>query len=231
MDPLAPESFFDLEAFEHRALFQDAQYVWQALARLKSYMASLEGRDIRGRVSPGAWIEGDGIVIEEGAVVGPGACIQGPAIIGPEAEVRHGAFLRGNVLLGRGALVGHATEVKGSVFLNGAKAGHFAYVGDSLLGKGVNLGAGTKLANLRLDRANVTISHNGHRIDTELRKLGAILGDGCELGCNVVTNPGTLLGKACRVFPAIAVHGVHAAFTTLMLKDGWMTASRAGDQQ
>jgi len=205
----APSDYFDLDAFEHRALFDGVSYVWEALDRLPTYLAAFKGRRLEGRVSPGAWLEGEDIVIASGAHVDPTAYICGPAIIGPDAEVRHGAWIRGHAILGRGAVVGHATEVKNSIFLDGAKAGHFAYVGDSLLGRDVNLGAGTKLANLRFDGAPVVVRVGDRRLDTRRRKLGAILGDGCELGCNVVTNPGTILGRRSMVHPAIAIHGVH----------------------
>ena len=205
--PLAPAAFFELAGFRHQALFAGASYVWEALGRIESYLRELGATSIEGKVSTGAWLEGDLIVIGEGSVVEPGAYIQGPCFIGRNTEVRHGAYLRGNVVVGDGCVVGHATEVKNSVFLDGAKAGHFAYVGDSLLGRGVNLGAGTKLANLRLDGARVTVRIGENEIDTGRRKLGAVLGDGTETGCNSVTNPGTFLGRGCRVLPCVNIGG------------------------
>ena len=141
------------------------------------------------------------IQLEEAVVVEPGALIQGPAWIGPETQVRQGAYLRGNVLAGRACVIGHTTEVKNAIFLDGAKAGHFAYVGDSILGREVNLGAGTKLANLKLTRTTVKIRIGSKVWDTGLRKLGAILGDGVQTGCNSVTNPGTLIGPGSFLLP------------------------------
>ena len=134
--------------------------------------------------------------------------IEGPCYIGADAEIRHTAYLRGGSWICEGAVVGHATEVKNSIFLPGAKAPHFNYVGDSILGFGVNLGAGTKLSNVRNDRREIRLTlGDGSRVDTGLRKMGALVGDGAELGCNVVTNPGTILAPATMVNPNETVTG------------------------
>jgi NDP-sugar pyrophosphorylase family protein len=127
--------------------------------------------------------------------------IKSPAIIGDMSEVRQGAYLRGYCLAGKKCVLGHTTEIKHSIFLNDAKAGHFAYVGDSILGNDVNLGAGTKLANLRFLPGNITVFSEGEPIDTFRRKLGAILGDGCQTGCNSVTSPGTLMAQGAVLMP------------------------------
>jgi UDP-N-acetylglucosamine diphosphorylase / glucose-1-phosphate thymidylyltransferase / UDP-N-acetylgalactosamine diphosphorylase / glucosamine-1-phosphate N-acetyltransferase / galactosamine-1-phosphate N-acetyltransferase len=145
------------------------------------------------------------IMLGPGTVVEPGALIKGPTLIGARTEVRQGAYIRGRCIVGDGCIVGHTTEMKSSVMLNAAKAGHFAYIGDSILGQESNLGAGTKLANLRIKGDEVKIPVGDGLISTGLRKFGAVVGDRCELGCNVVTNPGTLLGKDCAVFPTISV--------------------------
>jgi len=171
--------------------------------------------DVEGTVHEGACLVGNGIRIGAGSVVEPGAYVKGPCWIGRDVEVRHGAYVRGHCLVGDGAVVGHATEVKGSVFLPGAKAGHFAYVGDSILGRDTNLGAGTKLANLRLAGDAVVVRHGEQRWATGLRKLGAILGDGAQTGCNSVTNPGTVLGRGALVHPCVVATGAHPAGTVL----------------
>ncbi len=158
----------------------------------------LEGAAV---VCAGAVLWDDEIEIGPGSLVEPGAFIRGPAVLGACTEVRQAAYIRGEVLIGSGCVVGHATEVKSSIFLDGAKAGHFAYVGDSILGRDVNLGAGTKLANLKIIPGNVEIPLPDGRVDTGRRKFGAVLGDESETGCNSVTSPGVLLGKRCRVFP------------------------------
>ncbi len=163
---------------------------------------------IHGNVHPQAFISGR-VYIAEGATVEPTAMIQGPCIIGPHAEVRHAAYIRGNVFVGAKAVVGHTTEVKGSVFFDHAKAGHFAYVGDSILGYNVNLGAGTKLANLKLDGSSVSVKHpvSGHLINTGLRKFSAIMGDESQTGCNAVLSPGTILMPKTLVMSCVHYRG------------------------
>jgi NDP-sugar pyrophosphorylase family protein len=156
-------------------------------------------------IMAGAIFKGSRIRIGKGVLIEPGAFIKSPTIIGDQTEVRHGAYIRGNCLIGRNCVVGHVTEVKHTIFLDGAKAGHFAYLGDSILGNGVNLGAGTKLANLRFIKGDISIAIPGSTVKTGLRKLGGILGDYVQTGCNSVTNPGTLLGKKSMVIPNTTV--------------------------
>ena len=164
----------------------------------------------------GACLMDDDIFVGPGSVVEPGALIKGPTIIGSYCEIRQGAYLRGHCLVGDRCVLGHTTEVKHSVMLNGAKAGHFAYIGDSILGNRTNLGAGTKLANLKITGTPVGIKISGKVYDTGLRKFGAIIGDDTETGCNSVTNPGTLLGRRCLVLPAISVKsGYYADGSTM----------------
>ena len=147
------------------------------------------------------------ISIGKGCIVEPGVLIKGPTIIGDMTEVRQGAYIRGNCLIGNRCVVGHSTEAKTTIMLNGAKAGHFAYLGDSILGNDVNLGAGTKLANFKIIKAEIKLRAGGKVYNTGLRKLGAILGDQTETGCNSVTSPGTLLGKKSLVYPCVNVPG------------------------
>ncbi|MEW5766041.1 MAG: glucose-1-phosphate thymidylyltransferase [bacterium] len=152
----------------------------------------------------------DQIYIGEGTVIEPGALIKGPTIIGGGTEVRQGAYIRGDCLIGDRCVVGHTTEIKTGIMLDGAKAGHFAYIGDSILGNEVNLGAGTKLANLKIIASSVSLKIEGKKYDTGLRKFGAILGDRVETGCNSVTSPGTILGPRSLVYPNTTVRsGYH----------------------
>jgi NDP-sugar pyrophosphorylase family protein len=213
MNPFAPETLFALETYEHRELFRGAANAWEALARLQAYLKEKIKPGIRGEVEPGAHVFDDGTLeIAEGAHVEAGAYVRGPAIIGPGTEVRHGAYVRGNVLTGRDGVIGHTTECKTAIFLDGAKAAHFAYVGDSILGNRVNLGAGTKLANLKVVHGTVdVISPEGKSIATGLRKLGAILGDDVELGCNSVSSPGTVVGARTLVYPCASIRGTIAS--------------------
>jgi NDP-sugar pyrophosphorylase family protein len=160
------------------------------------------------REFPGVILQGQ-VYISEGVTIEPTAMIQGPTYIGPGSEIRHGAYIRGTTYIGKGCVVGHTTEVKGSCFLDGAKAGHFAYVGDSILGREVNLGAGTKLANLRLQQDEVFYKDptSGLRTPSGLRKFGAILGDRVQTGCNSVLSPGSLLLPGTGVYPCVHFHG------------------------
>jgi len=201
--------YFDISEFPFPELFHDGDEAWAVLARIAPFLESRRRFEILGSVSPHAWLQGDRIAIGRGTVVEPGAMIKGAALIGDNCEIRQGAYIRGNAIIGDNCVVGHTTEVKNSVFLNGAKAGHFAYIGDSILGNGVNLGAGTKLANFKVDTGDrgVRVEIQGTRHDTGLRKMGAILGDGCELGCNAVTMPGALVGPGTLVYPNTTLRG------------------------
>ncbi|SPD74252.1 conserved hypothetical protein [uncultured Desulfobacterium sp.] len=159
-------------------------------------------------IMQGAYLYDDRVIIGPGTVVEPGALIKGPTVVGSDTEVRQGAYMRGDCLVGNRCVVGHTTEIKSSVMLDGAKAGHFAYIGDSILGRDVNLGAGTKLANLKMIPGSIFIRDSeGNFHKTGRRKIGAILGDRTETGCNSVTSPGTLMEPGSVVFPAISVAG------------------------
>lgn len=177
------------------------------LARLLEDLDAREGPRVEGSASPHAILEG-AVYVAAGASVEPTAYIQGPAYIGEGAEVRHGAYARGGLYLGPGAVLGHATEAKNALFFDGAKAGHFAYVGDSMLGRESNLGAGTKLANLKIAEGEVGVRlPGGERVSSGLRKLGALLGDGAQTGCNAVLSPGAILLPETAVLPCAHFRG------------------------
>ncbi len=170
------------------------------------------GVEIDGRPAPGAVViyggacfPDDRVELSPGVVVETGAVVKGPTIVGPSTEVRQGAYVRGSCLIGRRCVVGHVTELKNAVFLDEAKAGHFAYVGDSVLGLAVNLGAGTKLANLKLKPSPTRYRIGGEDYLVDRRKFGAIVGDGTEIGCNTVTNPGCLIGPKSLISPNTTV--------------------------
>lgn len=205
---LQTANFFDLSQFDHRPLFENVEYPWEVLPLIENYLNGLELGRIEGEVSSRAFlVHPELIFIGKGSIVEPGAYIQGPCWIGEDSVVRHGAYIRGNLLAGNKSVIGHDTEVKNAVFLNGAHAAHFAYVGDSILGGGVNLGAGTKCANFKLDKQPINVHCNGQRIATGLRKFGAIIGDQTQIGCNSVTNPGALIGKEVRCYPCLNIGG------------------------
>jgi NDP-sugar pyrophosphorylase family protein len=216
---LRAQAFFELSRFAHRALFErEVTYVWEALQQLPGYiehwLASHPARLV-GDVSPGAYlVNAEQIYLGEGSVIEAGAYVAGPAIIGPNCTIRHGAYLRGHVLMGDEAIIGHASEAKNTILLNQAQAPHFAYIGDSILGRKVNLGAGTKLSNLTIvsrknpatgKRPTVRIMIGGTIYDTGLAKLGAILGDGVQTGCNSVLNPGCLVGPQTLIYPNVSL--------------------------
>lgn len=208
MDFLYPQYFFDLATLTHRELFKTDEYVWTALGKIDKYLDSKKLGDIQVNVPRGTFLENPELIsIEEGAVIESGAFIRGPCFISAGSQVRHGAYIRGNVLVGKGCVVGHATEVKNSILLDGAQAGHFAYIGDTILGQNVNLGAGTKCANLKLDHGEIAVTVNGKTVSSGRKKFGAIVGDRSQLGCNSVTNPGTLIGPNAKVYPCISVRG------------------------
>ena len=159
----------------------------------------------------GAEFQGPRSAMGEGVRVAGGATLKSPTIIGHRTEVRQGAYLRGYCLIGDRCVVGHTTEVKHSVFLDDAKAGHFAYLGDSIIGNNANLGAGTKCANLRFIPGNVQVGYEGKLFDTGMRKFGAILGDRAQTGCNSVTSPGTIIAKGSFLMPnTTAASGFHS---------------------
>ncbi len=208
MQELAASYFFDLSTYRHIALFNTQDYAWKALENLEPYLKTLELGKIEVSIPAGAFlIDSHLISIGKGTVIEPGAYIKGPCFIGNNCTVRHGAYIRGNVLTGDKCIIGHDTEIKHTILLDGVHAAHFAYLGDSILGNRVNLGAGTKCANLKLDNKPITVHGPRQRLDTGLRKFGAIIGDDTQTGCNSVTNPGTLLGKSVWCYPCLNVGG------------------------
>lgn len=225
MADLSPSHFFDLSQYTHKQIFlsetgEMLPHVWKALAQISSYLESLQLGKIEGLVSEGATlVDPESISIGKGSVVEPGAYIKGPCWIGEDCQVRQGAYIRGNVITGSRCVIGHTSELKNAILLDKAQAAHFAYVGDSILGNETNLGAGVKCANFKLSGKNIAITMDGKRIPTGRRKLGLILGDGSQLGCNSVTNPGTLIGKGGMVYPCISLGGYLPEGTVLKNSD------------
>ncbi|MEZ4744155.1 MAG: glucose-1-phosphate thymidylyltransferase [Bdellovibrionota bacterium] len=211
---LTTRDLMDVEALLHKDKIPDSPFelLGDSLSNwIKRLLASLNCTDepvIKGQVEEGAFIRGQ-VYIAEGAKVESTAMVIGPSYIGPGSEVRHGAYIRGSVYVGADCVVGHATEAKGSCFFDGAKAGHFAYVGDSLLGRNVNLGAGTKLANLKLTKDQVAYKDpfDGMIVKSGLRKFGALIADDASTGCNAVLSPGAVLMPGTSVFPCVHFHG------------------------
>ena len=202
------DHFFDLTSYKHASLFNGSAKVWDPLSKIHSYLLKQGSGQILAEIPAGAFlINPETIFIGQGTIVEPGAYIKGPCWIGENCVIRHGAYIRGDFICGNDCVIGHDTEIKNTIFLNHVHAAHFAYLGDSILGNHVNLGAGTKCANLKLNNSPVVIHLNGERLQTGLRKFGAIIGDGAQLGCNCVTNPGTLISKNVFCYPLVNVDG------------------------
>lgn len=202
------EAFFALEKFAHRSLWKEGEAVWSALVHLEKYLREKKLGQIEIEIPEGVYLEKrEEISIGKGTVIEPGVLIQGPCIIGKNCIIRHGAYLRGRVILGDHCQIGHSAELKHSILLDHAAATHFVYVGDSILGNGVNLGAGVKCANLRLDRRDVCVYLGGQKVKTGLKKFGAVVGDAVQIGCNSVLNPGTLVGKESYAHPLTSLSG------------------------
>lgn len=204
---LKPSDLFDLTQTEHGELFAGCEFAWEALKRLPDYLRSHLQPGLRNRCNGVAWI-GDDVFIGEGTVVEDGVMIKGPTIIGRNCEIRHNAYLRGTLIIGDGCVIGNATELKGSILFNEAKAPHFNYIGDSILGHATHLGAGVKVSNVRLLPGSIQVNDGTRVISTGLRKLGALIGDHVEVGCNAVLNPGTILGRGSTVYPNVSWRGI-----------------------
>lgn len=182
----------------------DGETPWLLLGEpLSAALENLPDDAIEVPLGPDIRVYGPRIAIGKGTRIHPGAVIEGPVRIGCDVEVRPGAFIRGGCWIGDGCVVGSNTEVKRSILLDSARAPHLNYVGDSILGVDVNLGAGSILSNFRHDGEPIEISTDEGRVPTGLHKLGAILGDGVQVGCNCVLHPGVVVGSGTRVYPGI----------------------------
>jgi NDP-sugar pyrophosphorylase family protein len=213
---LQPSDFFDLSDPLVEGLFEDCDYVWQALANLEINVERLikDSRTVLGEVMEGAFLSDRALYIDQGARIEPGAYVLGPAYIGKGAVVKHGALVRENVIMLSGSVLGHASEAKHSIMLPRAHAPHFNYIGDSILGARTNLGAGTKLSNLTMMsvkdpvtglRPSLRIVIHEKEYDTGLAKLGAIIGDDVQTGCNAVLNPGCLVGPRTLIYANVSL--------------------------
>ena len=213
-----PELFASLP--EPFASAFDPSRPWDLLGEpIEALLAALPSAAIEGRVHPGAHLLGDRIVIGKGSRVAPGAVLEGPLFLGEDVEVRVGAYLRGGCWVGNGCVVGANVEMKRAILFDGAHAAHLNYVGDSILGRGVNLGAGVICSNFRHDGTEITIPHGGARLATGRRKLGAIVGDGAAVGCNAVLNPGTIVGARSQVYTGVQLRsGVYPADSLVKLR-------------
>jgi NDP-sugar pyrophosphorylase family protein len=202
-----PADLFDLSQTGHAAIFDGGKFTWDALKKIEGYLAANLKPELRNRCDGRAYI-GEKVFIGEGTVVEDGAMIKGPAIIGRNCQIRHSAYIRENVIIGDGCVVGNSTEIKNSLLFNHAVAPHYNYVGDSILGHKAHLGAGVKISNYKLFPGNIEVEMDGVPFDTGLRKFGALLGDGVEIGCNAVLNPGSIIGRGAVIYPNVFWRGI-----------------------
>ena len=193
-----------------RSFFSADAPAWEWVRQIAPALAAQRLDSRPAAVPPGVRIEGS-VHIDPSVSLPGHATIIGPVWIGEGTQIRPGAFIRGNVIAGRGCVLGNSSEFKNCLLMDGVQAPHFNYVGDSVLGNRTHLGAGAICSNLRLDQGEVFVLLPGGPVGTGLKKFGAVLGDGAEVGCNAVLNPGAILGKRSLVMPAIAFGGVLAA--------------------
>ena len=196
------KALYDLQHSLAGDYLRQFTYPWEALKGIKEMILTLGaslGEDYE-QVIPNVWVH-------RTATVAPTAYLGAPCIIGPETEVRHGAFVRGAALVGAGCVVGNSVELKNVVLFDGVQVPHYNYVGDSILGYKSHMGAGSITSNVKSDKTLVTVRAGEEKIETGLKKFGAILGDHVEVGCNSVLNPGPVLGRRTSVYPLSSVRG------------------------
>ena len=203
MENITIENLYDLTETIAAELFTEAEYPWEVLPRIHDFILEL------GKRLPEEIYEkrGEDIWVAKNAKVAPTACLNGPLIIDEEAEIRHCAFVRGNAIVGKGAVVGNSTELKNVVLFNKVQVPHYNYVGDSVLGFKSHMGAGSITSNVKSDKTLVTVRGAGESMATGLKKMGAMLGDYVEVGCNSVLNPGTVIGRESQIYPLSCVRG------------------------
>jgi NDP-sugar pyrophosphorylase family protein len=184
-------------------LFDGCRYPWEVLPKIKNFIIELS----KTLPADEYYSPSDGVFISKTATIAPSASITGPCIIGPGAEIRHCAFIRGSALIGAGAVVGNSTELKNCILFDCVQVPHYNYVGDSVLGYRSHMGAGSVTSNVKSDKTNITVLVEDERLETGLRKFGAILGDFAEIGCGTVLNPGSVIGRTTNVYPQSVVRG------------------------
>ena len=203
IEVLTVKELYTLDETIAKDLFEGVTYPWEVLPKISAFIlelgATLSEEEYEKR--------GENIWVAKSATVAPTAYINGPAIIGKNAEVRHCAFIRGNAIVGEGAVVGNSTELKNVVLFNKVQVPHYNYVGDSVLGYKSHMGAGSICSNVKSDKKLVVVKDSDEKIETGLKKFGAMLGDHVEVGCGSVLNPGTVIGRNTNIYPLSPVRG------------------------
>ena len=215
MKELTVKELYNLEETIAKDIFSGVTYPWEVLPKISSFIlelgATLSEEDYEKC--------GENVWIAKTAKVAPTAYINGPAIIGKNAEVRHCAFIRGNAIVGEGAVVGNSTELKNVILFNKVQVPHYNYVGDSILGYKSHMGAGSITSNVKSDKKLVVVKDGEEKIETGLKKFGAMLGDNVEVGCGSVLNPGTVIGRNSNIYPLSPVRGCVPANSIYKNKD------------
>jgi len=198
------ENLYDLTQTIAAPLLQKVTYPWEALAMIGDFI-----KELGNTLDPDKFEKrGEDIWVAKSAKVAPTACLNGPLIVDEEAEIRHCAFVRGKAIVGKNCVVGNSTELKNVILFNNVQVPHYNYVGDSILGYKSHMGAGSITSNVKSDKTNVVVKNGDDKMETGIKKIGAMLGDFVEVGCNSVLNPGTVIGRNSNIYPTSCVRGV-----------------------
>ncbi len=215
MEECKIKNLYNLEETIAKNLLEEAIYPWEVLSKIEEYILKIGEKLSKEDYNK----VGDNVWIAKSAKVAPTAYIHGPAIIGENAEIRHCAFIRGNAIVGNNAVVGNSTELKNVILFNNVQVPHYNYVGDSILGYKAHMGAGSITSNVKSDKKLVAIKNGNEMIETNRKKVGAMIGDNVEVGCGSVLNPGTVIGRDSNIYPLSSVRGVVKAHS-IYKKDG-----------
>lgn len=221
MEAVSVGQLYRLEETIAADLFAGVGYPWEVLGRIHDFIIEL------GNSLPEELFEkkGENIWVAKSASIAPTACLNGPLIVDEDAEIRHCAYIRGSVIVGKGAVVGNSTELKNVVLFNKVQVPHYNYVGDSILGYRAHMGAGSITSNVKSDKTLVTVKAGGEQLPTGLKKMGAMLGDFVEVGCNSVLNPGVIVGRNSNIYPTSCVRGFVPA-DSILKKNGEIVPKR-----
>jgi UDP-N-acetylglucosamine diphosphorylase / glucose-1-phosphate thymidylyltransferase / UDP-N-acetylgalactosamine diphosphorylase / glucosamine-1-phosphate N-acetyltransferase / galactosamine-1-phosphate N-acetyltransferase len=205
VNTISIQEYFDLNGLSFSDIFKNITFPWEALSRISDYLEL----QINQKNTPANLTKKNNVLIGKGTIIDKGAVIKGRVIIGENCFVESASLIRGDCIIGDNVQIGHGVELKHSIVLNNSSIAHLNYVGDSIIGNNVNISGGAIVANFRLDKGEIAVNIEGQKINTELIKFGAIIGDGSVIGVNSVLNPGTILGKNCIVYPLTSVRGTH----------------------
>ena len=203
MDECKIINLYDLNQTIAKEVFTGCEYPWEVLPKIKDFIINLGeslNKEDYDKIGENIWVA-------KNAKIAPTAYINGPAIIGKNAEIRHCAFIRGNAIVGENAVVGNSTELKNVILFNNVQVPHYNYVGDSILGYKSHMGAGSITSNVKSDKKLVVVKNGDKKIETGLKKFGAMIGDNVEVGCGSILNPGSVIGKNSNIYPLSSVRG------------------------